>query len=69
MKHRDDVSFRVFECSTEKRYSNAFEDGFNLFYQGHNGCKKSKKLEKLHNIGSEQKLLAVLSQRRLHTAE
>lgn len=40
-----------------------------MFYQGQNDCKMSKKLEKLHNIGSEQKPLEALSCLRLHIAE
>lgn len=50
MKYREGINFRVFEYSTEKRYLNAFEDSLNLFYQGQNDCKMSKKLEKLHNV-------------------
>lgn len=53
MKYRKSINFRVFEYSTEKRYLNAFDDSLNLFYQGQNDCKTSKKLEKFHNIGRE----------------
>lgn len=69
MKYREGINFRGFYYSTEKRYLNAFEHSLNLFYQGQNDCKMSKKLQKLHNVGSEQKLLPGLLQLRLHTAE
>lgn len=59
----------TFEYSTEKRYLKTFEDSLDLFYQGQNDCKISKKFEKLHNVCSEQELLTDLSQLRLHTAE